>query len=49
MWAKPDKEGELRKQGHVVKNWKIRWFIVQNDHMFYFKARGVIQGHLLII
>lgn len=40
-WSKPDKQGELKKQGHVVKNWKVRWFIIQNDTAFYFKQRGV--------
>jgi len=40
MWSKPDKQGELRKQGHVVKNWKTRWFVIQHDMMFYFKGRG---------
>lgn len=38
-WSNPDKEGELKKQGHVVKNWKKRWFRVQNDMLFYFKDR----------
>ncbi len=28
-------------KGHVVKNWKTRWFIVQHDMMFYFKSKGV--------
>ncbi len=41
MWSKPDKQGELVKRGHVVKSWKTRWFIIQNDLMFYFKNRGV--------
>jgi len=40
MWAKPDKQGEMKKQGHLVRNWKARWFIIQNDLMFYFKNRG---------
>ena len=39
MWARPDKQGELRKEGHFVKNWKIRWFILQKDKLFYFKSR----------
>jgi hypothetical protein len=39
MWSKPDKQGELRKQGHAVKNWKARWFILQADKLFYFKSR----------
>lgn len=38
-WSSPDKEGELFKQGHVVKNWKKRWFRVQQDTLFYFKDR----------
>mmetsp|Transcript_20370 Transcript_20370/g.34761 ORF Transcript_20370/g.34761 Transcript_20370/m.34761 type:complete len:488 (-) Transcript_20370:14-1477(-) len=40
MWSQPDKCGLLRKQGHVVKNWKSRWFVIQQDKMFYFKNRG---------
>lgn len=39
-WAKPEKEGELKKQGHVVKNWKKRWFRIQQDMLFYFKDRN---------
>ena len=41
MWSKPDKTGELKKQGHMRKNWKSRWFILQNDYLFYFKSRLV--------
>ncbi|EGG14776.1 p21-activated protein kinase [Cavenderia fasciculata] len=37
QWNSPDKEGELKKQGHIVKNWKKRWFRVQKDMLFYFK------------
>ncbi|KAN0023017.1 hypothetical protein ACTFIV_001557 [Dictyostelium citrinum] len=39
LWKSPDKEGELKKQGHVVKNWKKRKFIIQNDMLFYFKEK----------
>lgn len=39
LWSKPDKQGELKKQGHVVKNWKVRWFVIQHDMMFYFKQQ----------
>src|ERR1700722_19685896 len=41
MWSKPDKQGELRKQGHFVKSWKTRWFVLQQDKLFYFKNRTV--------
>ncbi len=27
--------------GHFVKNWKSRWFILQQDRLFYFKNRTV--------
>jgi hypothetical protein len=27
--------------GHLVKNWKVRWWILKNDNLFYFKKRGV--------
>jgi len=40
MWSKPDKAGELRKQGHFRKNWKSRWFVLQGDLLFYFKTRA---------
>ncbi|GAM21866.1 hypothetical protein SAMD00019534_050410 [Acytostelium subglobosum LB1] len=40
QWNKPDKEGELKKQGHIVKNWKKRWFVIQKDLLFYFKDKS---------
>ena len=33
------KEGYLIKQGGRVKNWKKRWFVVQNDHMAYYENK----------
>jgi len=38
-WDNPAKEGYLCKRGHVVKNWKKRWFIVKNDMLYYFKDK----------
>jgi len=37
MWGTPDKQGYLTKKGHKRRNWKNRWFILQKDHLFYFK------------
>ena len=28
------------KQGHIVKNWKERWFVLQEARLYYFKTRG---------
>eukprot|EP00727_Mastigamoeba_balamuthi_P012042 m51a1_g7460 putative p21-activated protein kinase (489) ;mRNA; r:146844-149083 len=39
LWAEPDKEGFLNKRGHVVKNWKRRWFRLKRDTLFYFKEK----------
>jgi len=39
-WANPQKEGYLCKRGHVVKNWKKRWFRVKNDMLYYFKDKS---------
>ena len=39
-WSNPVRQGILRKQGHVVKNWKERWFVLQGDKLFYFKNRA---------
>lgn len=36
----PKKEGWLVKQGHVVKNWKKRWFRTSGRYLYYFKQRG---------
>jgi len=35
-----EKEGELKKQGHVVKNWKTRWFVIKDNNFYYFKKKG---------
>jgi len=40
LWRDPDREGFLKKQGHVVRNWKNRWFILKNTNLFYFKKKG---------
>lgn len=32
------KEGYLTKQGHVVKNWKKRWFVLRIGQLQYFKS-----------
>ena len=38
-WTNPDKEGELSKRGHFVKNWKKRWFRLKKDSLYYFKTK----------
>ena len=42
MWAAPKKAGELKKQGAVRKNWKRRWFVLQDSNLFYFRSKTVI-------
>eukprot|EP01114_Cavostelium_apophysatum_P005789 TRINITY_DN1696_c0_g1_i1.p1 TRINITY_DN1696_c0_g1~~TRINITY_DN1696_c0_g1_i1.p1 ORF type:complete len:990 (-),score=230.87 TRINITY_DN1696_c0_g1_i1:114-3083(-) len=34
----PQKEGWLTKEGHLIKNWKRRWFVLKDALLFYFKA-----------
>jgi hypothetical protein len=40
QWAEPEKEGLLSKRGHVVKNWKKRWFRLKRDCLYYFKEKS---------
>ncbi|XP_066467136.1 pleckstrin-2 [Tiliqua scincoides] len=34
------KEGFLVKRGHVVHNWKVRWFVLLQDRLLYYKFVG---------
>lgn len=34
------KEGYLTKQGGRVKNWKARWFVLERNHLKYYKTKG---------
>uniref|UniRef100_A0A672P7J8 Pleckstrin 2 n=1 Tax=Sinocyclocheilus grahami TaxID=75366 RepID=A0A672P7J8_SINGR len=34
------KEGFLVKRGHVVQNWKVRWFVLKSDRLLYYKYEG---------
>ncbi|XP_029454720.1 pleckstrin-2 [Rhinatrema bivittatum] len=34
------KEGFLVKRGHVVHNWKARWFVLQANELLYYKLEG---------
>lgn len=38
-WAEPIEEGELTKEGHVVHNWKTRWFVLVSGKLFYFRQK----------
>jgi len=42
-WSNPEKEGHLKKQGHVVKNWKVRWFVLKSGNLYYFKKKGDVK------
>ena len=35
----PDFAGVLIKQGHVVRNWKERYFLLKEDLLYYFRSR----------
>jgi serine/threonine protein kinase len=37
IWDSVDYEGLLRKQGHLVRSWKTRWFRLKNGTLYYFK------------
>jgi len=34
----PDKQGFLTKRGHIVTNWKLRFFVLKDENMYYFKT-----------
>jgi len=38
MWTNAEKKGWLIKQGGQIKTWKRRWFILDNNCLYYFKT-----------
>jgi len=49
LQAEVAKHGWLTKQGAIVKNWKKRYFIVQNGRMSYFDGpNGKEPGTILL-
>jgi len=40
MNTKIYKEGTLTKQGHRIKNWKQRFFVLEGFHLKYYKKKG---------
>ncbi|CAB1450294.1 unnamed protein product [Pleuronectes platessa] len=34
------REGFLVKRGHIVPNWKARWFVLKPDKLLYYKYEG---------
>eukprot|EP01125_Pyxidicula_operculata_P019295 TRINITY_DN698_c0_g1_i2.p1 TRINITY_DN698_c0_g1~~TRINITY_DN698_c0_g1_i2.p1 ORF type:complete len:1300 (+),score=335.10 TRINITY_DN698_c0_g1_i2:220-4119(+) len=39
----PEKEGFLTKEGHIIKTWKRRWFVLKGDTLFYFTSQDCTQ------
>jgi len=39
--SNPDKAGYLNKEGHVVRNWKKRWFVLVDNMLYYMKTEEV--------
>lgn len=35
-------EGWMAKQGHVIKNWKNRWFVLEGRNIFYYTRCGTL-------
>ena len=38
MFANAEKKGWMTKQGGRIKTWKRRWFVLSNNHLYYFKT-----------
>ena len=49
-----DMQGYLHKRGGVVKNWKRRWFMLQDDYLLYFEderkdaLKACIHAHVFV-
>jgi hypothetical protein len=38
------KAGYLYKQGHIVRNWRRRWFLLKGHNLVYFRKPGEQQS-----
>eukprot|EP00005_Dracoamoeba_jomungandri_P004624 CAMPEP_0174258780 /NCGR_PEP_ID=MMETSP0439-20130205/7719_1 /TAXON_ID=0 /ORGANISM="Stereomyxa ramosa, Strain Chinc5" /LENGTH=647 /DNA_ID=CAMNT_0015342415 /DNA_START=26 /DNA_END=1969 /DNA_ORIENTATION=+ len=45
----PDFQGYLIKQGHFIKNWKARYFILKGSVLFYFKSKEELFSPLGVV
>lgn len=41
FWHGAEKEGWLYSQGEYIKNWRRRWFVLKQGHLFRFATRDI--------
>jgi hypothetical protein len=42
-------EGYVTKRGHLFKNWKVRWFHLNNGEIVYFKGNLLAVHRYLLL
>mmetsp|Transcript_34686 Transcript_34686/g.65294 ORF Transcript_34686/g.65294 Transcript_34686/m.65294 type:complete len:127 (+) Transcript_34686:148-528(+) len=44
FWENPERSGWLQKQGAWLSTWRRRWFVIKEQHIFWFKSDTVTQA-----
>ncbi|KAB2084204.1 hypothetical protein ES319_A05G319500v1 [Gossypium barbadense] len=44
FWSNPERTGWLAKQGEYIKTWRLRWFVLKQGRLLWFKESSITRA-----